>query len=132
MTKPTLRCGEVCCDVGKALLEEGVVAEVGVGEVGDGGEVNDDRERERVAEVDGEVEGVVVAAALGALHPVDDAAGVFGGRAGAADGDAGIVGEGAEGCGMEVSARRFRRDGRGRRPWLGGLGAGAWHGVRRV
>jgi hypothetical protein len=72
------------------------VAEVGAGEVGDGGEIDEDGEIEFVGDFDGEVEGGIVEGALGALHPVDDALAVFRRDAGTADGDSWILGKGFE------------------------------------
>ena len=104
--------GEVGLDVGQALVEEAVVAEVGAGEVGDAGEIDDEREGELVGYGNGGVEGVIVGAALGALHPVDDAFAVAVRGTGAAEGNARVVEQGVEGRGK------------------GGVLRGLWGGLR--
>jgi len=96
-------------DVTEALLHEVVVAEVGVGVVGNDGEENDDGKAEEVCGVDGDVEGGVLMDAHGALHPVDDAVAAGARRTVAPNEDAGVVGEFSEGFGL-----------RGR-PWHAGL-----------
>ncbi len=73
--------GEVLLDIDHSLLEELVVAEVGVGEIVYRGEEGDYGEVECVRDGYGEVEGWVVEGALAALHPVDDALAVFRWRA---------------------------------------------------
>jgi hypothetical protein len=76
---------EVAGDVGDALLQELKVAQVGVGIEGHRGEEDHHGFGEGVGGEHCRIEGGVVAAALRALHPVDDASAVAVGRAGAAD-----------------------------------------------
>jgi hypothetical protein len=71
--------------IAQPLLHEVVVAEVGVGVVGDNGKENDYRQAEEVGGVDSYVEGGVVMDAHGALHPVDDALAAGAGQAVASD-----------------------------------------------
>ena len=102
--------GRVLRRVAQALLQEVVVAQVGVGVVGNHAEVDDHRQAEKVGGFDGDVERGIVDDAQGALHPVDDAGAVLARRAGAAHQDAGLIGEGGEfggdlcgvGCGHHV------------------------------
>jgi hypothetical protein len=65
--------GQVRLDVREALVEEGVVAKIGVREVRDGGEVHDQRQTEQVCNMDCHIHRVIVDTALCPLHPVDDA-----------------------------------------------------------
>jgi len=83
--------------VSEALLHEAVVAEVGVGVVGNDGEEDYDGEAEKVGSIDRDVERRVLDDAHGALHPVDDAFAVRAGWAAAADEDAWVVSELGEG-----------------------------------
>ena len=85
--------GGIGGNVAQSLGHEVVMAEVGVGIVGDDREVDDDGEGEEVGGFNGEVEGGVIEDALGALHPVDDGEAIFTGRTGAADLDAGVGSE---------------------------------------
>jgi hypothetical protein len=101
---------EVFPHVDKALAEEVVVAQVGVRKVADGGEERDDRQPQFVAERDGHVERWIVDAALGALHPVEDAFGVPQRSAASAHGDARVGGE------------HFKRFGHGLNAWSALLG----------
>lgn len=64
--------GEVCFDIGQTLIEESVVTKVGVRKVGDGGKVNHQRQPKQVCRLRRDIYGVIVDAALRALHPVDD------------------------------------------------------------
>ena len=57
------------------------------------GEEDDDRYAESVGGFDGDIQGGIVATALGALHPVDHAGAVGVWAAGAAGSDAGIAWE---------------------------------------
>jgi len=70
-----------------------IVAQVGVGIERNWSEKDDDWLAQLVGDFDGGIERGIVAAALGALHPVDDTGSVGIRRASAADGDAGIVSE---------------------------------------
>ena len=64
---------QILFDVDQALVQEGVMAQVGVGKIGDGGEVDQDRKIEGVANFDGNVERGIVERSFRSLHPVDDA-----------------------------------------------------------
>ena len=59
--------------VGQALIQEGVVAPVGVGKIGDGREVGQYRKIQGVANLNRNVEGWIVERSFRSLHPVDDA-----------------------------------------------------------
>ena len=64
---------QIFFDIGQALVQEGVVAPVGVGKIGDGGEVGQDRQIEGVANFDRNVESGIIQRSFRSLHPVDDA-----------------------------------------------------------
>ena len=70
---------EVVLDVGEALVEEGVVTQVRVREVGDGGEVDYPAAAPVDRDCDCEVDGMIIDSTLGALHPIDDASAFRGG-----------------------------------------------------
>ena len=86
--------------VAQALLEEVVVAEVGVGVIGNDGKEDNNGQAEQVGRIDGDVESRIFVDAHGALHPVDDAFGIGSGRTVAADENAAIFGEFRERFGM--------------------------------
>ena len=65
--------GRVFCNVAQALLQEVVVAQVGVGVVGNDAEEDGDGQAEKIGGFDGDVERRVVRDADCPLHPVDDA-----------------------------------------------------------
>ena len=64
---------QILFDIGQALIQEGVVAAVGVGKIGDGGEVGEDREIQGVANFHCNVERGIVERSFRSLHPVDNA-----------------------------------------------------------
>ena len=84
---------QIFFDIRQALVQKGVVAPVGVGKIGDGGEVGQDRQIEGVANFDGNVERGIVERSFRSLHPVDDAFCI--GRQGAAapDKNSGVFGD---------------------------------------
>ena len=83
--------GAIFRDVRQALVEEGIVAQVGVREVADAGEVRDQRQAKSVGYLYGFIQCVVVGTALRALHPVDDALALRVGRTTMPHGDARVV-----------------------------------------
>jgi hypothetical protein len=84
--------GGILGDIPQALLQEVVVAQVGIGIIGDDGKKHDHWEAEPIAGLDGDIERRVVIDAHRPLHPVDDATAVIAGRTGAADQHAGLIG----------------------------------------
>ena len=64
---------QILFDVRQALIEEGIVAQVGVGKIGDGGEVDQYRKIQGVGNFHRNVEGRIIERSLCSLHPVDDA-----------------------------------------------------------
>jgi len=85
--------GSVGGNIAEALRHEVVMAQVGVGVIGNDREKNDDRKIEKIAGFNGDVEGGVVEDAHGALHPVDDALGSRAQRAATTNENARIFGE---------------------------------------
>ena len=63
----------------QSLVEEGVVPQVGVRKVGDGGEEGHYRQTKLIGHPDSAIQRGVIDAALGPLHPVDDAFASFAG-----------------------------------------------------
>ena len=79
--------------IAQALLHEVIVAEVGVGVVGNHREEDNDWQAKQVCGIDRNVERGILMDAHGALHPVDNALGVGLERAVATDQNARVVGE---------------------------------------
>ena len=88
-----ISAGERGRDIGDALIEKTVVAQVGVWIKRHRREKYNHRLAQGVGRGHGRIERGIVDAALGALHPVDDTGSVGVGRAGAANGNARILRE---------------------------------------
>ena len=88
--------GGIFGDIAEGLVEKVIVAQIGVGVIGDDREEDDDRKAEEVRGFDGDVEGGVVGDAESALHPVNNAARAGTRIAGAANEDARLIGEPCE------------------------------------
>jgi hypothetical protein len=67
------------------------MAPVGVGKIGDGGEVDQDRQIEGVANFNGNVEGRIVERSFRSLHPVDNAFRIWRQGPGTANKNSGVV-----------------------------------------
>ena len=85
--------GKVGFNVRQSLIEKNVVAQVCAGEVGDGGKIYQQRQTQCIGSIHCAVQRRVIQAALGALHPVDDAGAVAAGWAVAANGYARVGSE---------------------------------------
>ena len=85
--------GERGGDIQNSFTQEMVVALVRVGIKRNGSEIGDDWLAQCVGGFDGNVEREIIEAALGTLHPVDDAGAVRIGRARAADRHARVLGD---------------------------------------
>src|ERR1700733_4421757 len=87
---------QILFDIRQALVQEDVMAEVGVGKIGDGREVDQDGEIQGVGNLYRDVERRIIERSLRSLHPVDDAFSVWRGRSAAPDQNSGIGGDFAQ------------------------------------
>ena len=71
--EPDLPLLQILFDVDQALVQKGVMAPVGMGKIGDGREVDQYRQIERVAHLDRDIERGIIQSSFRPLHPVDNA-----------------------------------------------------------
>ena len=84
---------QIFFDVSEALVQEDVVAQVGVGKIRDGREVDQNREIQGVGNFYRYVERGIIQRSFRSLHPVDNAFSVWRGGSAAPDENSGVGGD---------------------------------------